>query len=110
MADAPARTHAQTKPRLSVLLPLPLAGPYTYACPPELDLQPGDLVAVPLGNRVLHGAVWESPPDGGVAETRLKQVLEKLPAPPLNAELRRFIDQVWPAYRGLTRELGLAVE
>ena len=22
----------------------------------------------------------------------------------------RFIDQVWPAYRGLTRELGLAVE
>ena len=43
--------------RLSVLLPLPLEGPYDYAAPPGQGLAPGDLVRVPLGSRELTGVV-----------------------------------------------------
>ena len=32
--------------RVRVLLPLPLPGPYDYGVPPDLAVQPGDLLAV----------------------------------------------------------------
>ena len=44
---------------------------------------------------------------------RVKALMDQLgleSGPIIGDELRKFIDQVWPAYRGLTRELGLAVE
>ncbi|HEX9490638.1 MAG TPA: hypothetical protein VF930_10145, partial [Stellaceae bacterium] len=47
---APAAS-ARAAVRLSVLLPLPLAGVYDYLAPRGLALQPGDFVVVPLGNR-----------------------------------------------------------
>jgi len=59
--------------RLSVLLPLPLEGPYDYAPSPGRALAPGDLVRVPLGSRELTGAVWEA--EGtrpGIAAARLR--------------------------------------
>ncbi|MCH9012433.1 MAG: hypothetical protein IIA68_05140, partial [Proteobacteria bacterium] len=37
--------------RVSVLLPLPLAGAYDYLAPADLALGPGDVVRVPLGGR-----------------------------------------------------------
>ncbi|WP_445679829.1 primosomal protein N' [Radicibacter daui] len=77
----------------AVLLPLPLAGPYHYSVPEGLDLAPGDIVEVPLGQRRLIGVVWSlggEPPQG----TKLKSVLGLMPVPPMGEVLRRFVDWV----------------
>jgi primosomal protein N' (replication factor Y) len=79
--------------RISVLLPLPLAGPYTYRQPPGLAVAPGDFVAVPLGSRVLHGVAW-GPATDELDEQRLKPVLHRLDVAPLPLPLRRFVDWV----------------
>lgn len=79
--------------RISVLLPLPLAGAYDYAVPRGLNLHPGDFVTVPLGPRERTGVVWGAG-DGDIAADRLKPVVDLLPAPPLSEEHRRFIDRV----------------
>jgi primosomal protein N' (replication factor Y) len=83
--------------RVAVLLPLPLAGAYDYAVPDELELAPGDFVAVPLGSRVLLGVVWDRPQSGDeppVAASKLKPVAERIDTPPMPAALRRFILRV----------------
>jgi primosomal protein N' (replication factor Y) len=77
-----------------VLLPLPLAGAYDYSVPQELNVAPGDFVAVPLGRRQLVGVVWGEA-SGDVVDTKLKPIEEILPAPPLPDALRRFVD--WTA-------------
>ncbi|HEX6842390.1 MAG TPA: primosomal protein N' [Stellaceae bacterium] len=79
--------------RLSVLLPLPLAGVYDYLAPRAWVPAPGDFVVVPLGNRQLLGVAWGKP-TGEVAAAKLKTVIERLPAPPMRDELRRLIDWV----------------
>jgi primosomal protein N' (replication factor Y) len=86
--DATAATE-----RVSVLLPLPLAGAYTYRLPPEIAVTAGDYVAVPLGSRVLNGVVWGAATDA-VEEQRLKPVLHRLDVPPMPEPLRRFVDWV----------------
>jgi primosomal protein N' (replication factor Y) len=84
-----------SRPRVRVMLPLPLAGAYDYRVPPELELGVGDVVAVPLGQREIFGVVWDADPAAeGVAEARLKPVLARLPVPAMTASLRRFIDWV----------------
>ena len=83
--------------RVSVLLPLPLRGVYDYAVPADLDLAPGDLVAVPLGGRELHGVVWDGPAgaaDGAVPDSKLKAVIARHDVPAMTAIQRRFIDWV----------------
>ena len=77
--------------RASVLLPLPLAGAYDYIVPPELALQMGDFVTVPLGRRKLVGVVWGEA-SGDVAAEKLKPITDRLAAPPLPEELRRLVD------------------
>jgi primosomal protein N' (replication factor Y) len=79
--------------RVSVLLPLPLGSAYDYHLPDEMELAPGDFVVVPLGTREVIGVAWEATP-GEVAEAKLKRVIEKLDAPSLSAELRRFVEWV----------------
>lgn len=77
----------------AVLLPLPLAGPYHYSVPDGLDLAPGDIVEVPLGQRRLIGVVWNlggEPPQG----TKLKSIVGPMPVPPMGEVLRRFVDWV----------------
>ncbi|NSL93425.1 primosomal protein N' [Acetobacter syzygii] len=91
--------------RVPVLLPMPFAGPFDYKAPASMALQPGDIVSVPLGNRRETGVVWDThntlppdlarPPSGKtVADNRLRSVAERLELPPLNAELRQFVDWV----------------
>ncbi|MDH3917864.1 MAG: primosomal protein N' [Rhodospirillales bacterium] len=81
--------------RLSVLLPLPLDGPYDYAVSPGLELVPGDLVRVPLGSRELTGVVWDPGATGpGVAAERLKPVGARIDLPGLPEPERRFVDWV----------------
>ncbi len=80
--------------RVQVLLPLPLAGAYDYACPEDLSLKPGDFVAVPLGRRLLAGIVWGLGPsatEDPVPDAKLKQVLERLPVPAMAEVTRDFI-------------------
>ena len=53
--------------RVRILLPLPLAGAFDYLADPAQRLAPGDLVRVPLGPRVVTGAVWDGDTDGAGA-------------------------------------------
>lgn len=78
-------------PIADVLLPLALHGPYSYAVPAGMALAPGDHVVVPLGPRLSLGVVWalrDAAPEGRA----LREVAERLDAPPLTATHRKFID------------------
>lgn len=79
--------------RVAVQLPLPVGGAYDYAVPAGLAVAPGDFVVVPLGGRQAVGVVW-GPGGGAIADRRLKTIARRLPAPPLDDAMRRFIDWV----------------
>jgi primosomal protein N' (replication factor Y) len=94
--------------RVSVLLPLPFEAAFTYAS--DEALPPGTLVRVPLGPRMVVGAVWDDVPDAGVPERRLKPVAEVLDFPPLPDSLREFVEwvaQYTLAKRGEVLALGV---
>ncbi|MFN4282289.1 MAG: primosomal protein N' [Alphaproteobacteria bacterium] len=99
--EKPASDKAR---RVSVLLPLPLAGPYDYLAPDDLaaDLVPGAIVAVPLGKKERVGVVWERAADAGddVPLAKLKSVIGVMPAAPLSEVQRKFVD--WVASYTLT--------
>ncbi|MBT6403258.1 MAG: primosomal protein N', partial [Rhodospirillaceae bacterium] len=78
---------------ISVLLPLPVAGPYDYKVPSGMTLQPGDFVHAPLGSREMTGVVW-GPAAGDVDEKKLRPVTDRIDTRPLPEELRRFVDWV----------------
>jgi primosomal protein N' (replication factor Y) len=82
------------------MLPYPLPGPFDYQVPPGLDLQPGDVVLVPLNRREEVGVVWDAPGDKPVPDRKLKPVAGLLDAPPMRKTLRRFVD--WVAAYTLT--------
>ena len=42
-----------------VLVPMPAEGPYTYAVPEGATVEPGSIVRVPLGPRLVAGVVWD---------------------------------------------------
>ncbi len=80
---------------MAVLLPLPLAGAYDYAVEEGQDLQPGDVVRVPLGSRQILGVVWDKASDSrSIESSRLKQVAAQVSDQSLPEALRRFIDWV----------------
>jgi primosomal protein N' (replication factor Y) len=78
---------------VSVLLPLPLSGAYDYRVPEGVILPAGAFVTVPFGRRRMAGAVW-GPGSGEVAESRIKEITDRLPAPPFPEVSRRFVDWV----------------
>jgi primosomal protein N' (replication factor Y) len=79
-----------TAERVSVLLPLPLAGAYDYRADPALALRRGDFVVVPLGNRDVIGVVWGEGA-GDVAEAKLRDVVGRLDAPALPDVVCQFV-------------------
>jgi primosomal protein N' (replication factor Y) (superfamily II helicase) len=80
---------------VDVLVPVALDQSYSYRVPAGLELKPGDLVSVPLGNRAATGVVWaENVEVRPGLHNRLKDVAEKLDVPPLKAEMRSFVDWV----------------
>ena len=102
----PATTTGTEPPRTlpgqqcSVMLPLPVggtAGTYDYRVPPDdaggMVLNPGDFVKVPLGHRQATGVVWGEA-EGGVAEAKIKNIIERIDCPPLPEVSRRFVDWV----------------
>jgi len=80
--------------RVQVLLPLPLPGAFDYRVPPGLALEPGAFVFVPFGRRDTIGVVWAMEGAGDVAESKLKDIQERLDVPPLTESARRFVDWV----------------
>src|SRR5882724_706372 len=80
---------------VDVLVPVALDHTYSYRVPGELELKPGDIVAVPLGAREVIGVVWAD--DVSIRpglHNRMKDVELKLDHPPLQPELRKFVDWV----------------
>ena len=75
-----------------MLVPVAVAAPYTYSAP--AGCQAGDIVSVPLGTRDVTGVVWDDPPDQSVGHNRLRPINGTFDVPPLNAEIRRFVDWV----------------
>ncbi len=80
---------------VDVLVPVALNQTYSYRVPRGVELEAGDVVAVPLGPREVIGVVWaqNEKPDPRL-HNRLKDVGEKLDVPPLKAELRSLVDWV----------------
>lgn len=75
--------------RVSILLPYKFGMAFTYEA--TAPLAPGTLVRVPLGRRMVVGAVWDDPPD---MQVKTRPVAEELDFPPLREDLRKFIDWV----------------
>ena len=104
MPDDPASTtglaDAGEARRVRVLLPLPLPEPLDYRVPDGIETPaPGMFVVVNLGPRRLVGVVWDggvawAEGDGALPADRLKPLLEIMPTPPLQPELRRFVERV----------------
>ena len=101
MTSLGARSAAATSDaaeRISILLPLPLAGAYDYALPDDIRVAPGDFVVVPLGARLVIGVAWDNSladtAAAAVSPERLREIEERLPAPPMPETLRRFIEWV----------------
>ncbi len=80
---------------IDVLVPVALNQTYSYRVPRGMELEAGDVVAVPLGPREVIGVVWaqNANPDPRL-HNRLKDVGEKLDVPPLKSELRALVDWV----------------
>jgi primosomal protein N' (replication factor Y) len=79
----------------SVLVPVAVAGAYTYKVPPGKSVVPGTIVKVPLGPREVIGAVWDIEPDAAINPKKLKTISHVYDTtPPLDADLRRFVDWV----------------
>jgi primosomal protein N' (replication factor Y) (superfamily II helicase) len=79
--------------RVRVLLPLPIPEALDYLAPEGASPEPGSFVYVPLGQRSLAGVVWDGVGDE-LPEDRLKPIIETLPTPRLQPELRRFVERV----------------
>ncbi|MEO6947849.1 MAG: primosomal protein N', partial [Nitrobacter sp.] len=80
---------------VDVLVPVAIDQAYSYRVPRGMELQPGDVVTVPLGSREVIAVVWaENPAPDPRLHNRLKDIGEKLDVPPLRDELRTLVDWV----------------
>ena len=81
--------------RVGVVLPMPFNEPLDYAVPEGMTLTAGDFVRVELGTRPVVGVVWgpggQSGTRGPIPQARLKDIIERLPVPPLSDAMRRFL-------------------
>jgi primosomal protein N' (replication factor Y) len=76
-----------------VLVPVPTAEPYSYAVPEGMTAGPGAIVRVPLGPRQVAGVVWDGE-CGAVDPKKLRAIEEVFDCPPVNADMRRFIEWI----------------
>src|SRR5215207_4287247 len=95
--EGPASSRPESveniKRTVRVLLPLPLADAYDYSVPDGLEVAAGHFVIVPLGKRLTIGVVWGEG-SGEVAVSKLRDIVDILPALPMADALRRFVDWV----------------
>jgi primosomal protein N' (replication factor Y) (superfamily II helicase) len=76
-----------------VLVPMPAERAYSYVVPEGAHVVPGSIVQVPLGPRQVFGVVWEGETDA-VDPKKLKKITEVFDCPPLQYDMRRFIEWV----------------
>ena len=91
-----------------VLIPLALDIAYSYTVPKGLEVEPGDVVHVPLAARETVGVVWET--RKSAPASNLKAIIAKADAPPIQTKLREFVDWVARytlAPRGLVLRMAL---
>ncbi|HEY5070712.1 MAG TPA: primosomal protein N' [Caulobacteraceae bacterium] len=77
-----------------VLLPLPLPEAFDYAEPQDMGLAVGDVVAAPLGPRIVRGVVVGLR-DRGASNRPLRAILERLDEPTLPPRTLEFVQ--WAA-------------
>ncbi|SIQ90827.1 replication restart DNA helicase PriA [Rhizobium sp. RU20A] len=77
-----------------VLLPMPAEKAYSYSVPDGMAVQPGSIVQVPLGPRLVVGVVWDGGADDRVDPKKLKSIEKVFDCPPLDERMRRFLDWV----------------
>ena len=83
-----------------VLVPVPTPVAYSYSVPEGVAVEPGSIVKVPLGPRLVAGVVWDGADDGKVDPKKLRPIEKVFDCPPLSKEMRDFID--WVAAYTLT--------
>ena len=83
----------KTSSTVQVLLPLPIGRGYEYLVPTDMDIAPGSLVEVPLGQRFMVGVVWGDG-DNSAPVDKLKAIGQVLPLPPITEATRKFVDWV----------------
>ena len=93
MVDSPAKLSHPSGSHVAVLLALPLPTAYDYRVPKQMVLSDGDFVRVPFGRRQVNGVVW-GPGLHVINKTKIKDVVECLPTPPMSNVLRLFVDWV----------------
>ncbi|WP_274423396.1 primosomal protein N' [Chelativorans sp. YIM 93263] len=78
---------------IPVMVPVPTERPYSYAVPEGTDVPPGAILRVPLGPRQVAGVAWDG--DGEAVESKkLREIAQVFDCPPLQTEMRRFIEWV----------------
>ena len=75
----------------NVLLPLALAGAYSYRVPEGMALVPGSYVEVPLGPRAVIGVVWGLESEVAT-QKKLRDVTRVFDLPALPETHRKFVD------------------
>lgn len=87
--------NQSNKKRLSVLLPVPLAGTFDYAVSENAVFPDiGSFVRVPFGTRVMTGVVWDKDGKSDLDDSRLKNIINCYDMPSLSETNRRLIDWV----------------
>ncbi|MQW85773.1 primosomal protein N' [Sinorhizobium saheli] len=77
-----------------VLVPMPAPKAYSYVVPEGMAVEPGSIVQVPLGPRLVVGVVWDGDDDNAVDPKKLKAIEKVFDCPPLNRDMRAFLDWV----------------
>ncbi len=77
-----------------VLVPMPAPKAYSYAVPDGMAVEPGSIVQVPLGPRLVVGVVWDGLDDGTIDPMKLKEIEKVFDCPPLTRDMRAFLDWV----------------
>ena len=57
-----------------VLVPMPAPRPYSYSVPEGMAVEPGSIVQVPLGSRLVAGVVWERLGEDDVDPKKLRPI------------------------------------
>lgn len=84
--------NQSNKKRLRILLPLPLAEPFDYACPEDIALPAaGSFVRVPFSNRTMIGVVWDDGRESSLEDSKIKNILNVYDFPPLSDNNRKLI-------------------
>ena len=77
------------------MVPLPVAGPYSYAVADSMAVIPGSVVQVPVGPRKVIGIVWdEGDETGAVDAKKLRPIEHVFDCPPISPAMRKFINWV----------------